>query len=72
MYRCVTRYISDNVFEGNGAGVSAATGAEIWIAGNNFLAYVELFRFRIRLSANDHRWELCVLDQQEQRLHSHP
>lgn len=28
--------VNGNVFEGNAAGLSAATGAEIWIAGNNF------------------------------------
>ncbi|MBD3666056.1 right-handed parallel beta-helix repeat-containing protein [Sulfitobacter sp. TSTF-M16] len=28
--------VRDNIFEANGAGLSAATGAEIWISGNNF------------------------------------
>lgn len=28
--------VSDNVFQGNSAGVSAATGADIWLMGNNF------------------------------------
>jgi poly(beta-D-mannuronate) C5 epimerase len=28
--------VQNNIFEGNAAGLSSATGAEIWIAGNNF------------------------------------
>ncbi|MGB3244744.1 MAG: right-handed parallel beta-helix repeat-containing protein [Sulfitobacter sp.] len=28
--------VRDNTFEGNGSGLAAATGAEIWISGNNF------------------------------------